>query len=245
MALWDKPLWQAALFVLACSRLPESAAPTGGLVDPSNVDLSNSIRYRALTRADFQGASVPEAFAKVADRVGAATCGNVLTTPDTQLQIVREQSENGESLFRVSVKKLRFYALMDRNCSWWNDKQSAVPPDYVLEHEQIHFALYELGARQLNASVGRIADDVQTEGSTLDEVRQHADEILRRAVMGALEVILERNRAFDEDTSLGYKPDRQKAWLLRVEQELASTQLLARSAEPFELDQPRAQRLPW
>ena len=119
------------------------------------------------------------------------------------------------------------------------------PPDYVLEHEQIHFALYELGARPLNASVGRIADDVRAEGSTLDEVRQHADYILRRALVDALAVILERNRAFDEDTSLGYKPERQKAWLSRVAQELSSTQLLARSgragrAGPADSDRARS-----
>src|SRR5262245_7708102 len=109
-------LVSALALALACSRLPDSAAPTGGLVDPSSVDLSDSIVYRALTREDFRGTVVPPAFAKVADRVGAATCGHVLTTPDTQIMIVGQRQPDGDEQFRVSVKTLGFRALMDRGC---------------------------------------------------------------------------------------------------------------------------------
>jgi hypothetical protein len=82
--------FQLGLVLLGCSRLPDSAAPSGGLVDPASVDLSDAIPYRTLTRADFKGTQAPAPFAAVADRVGAATCGHVLTTPDTQLAIVGE-----------------------------------------------------------------------------------------------------------------------------------------------------------
>jgi hypothetical protein len=220
------------LVVLGCSRLPDSAAPSGGLVDPSSVDLSDAIPYRTLTRADFKGTKAPAPFAAVADRVGAATCGHVLTTPETQLAIVGEGVQGGEMRYRVSVKALRFRALMDRSCSWWNDGVAAFAPEYVLEHEQIHFALYELGARQLNESASEIARKMQNEGSSKEDVQRAAEQTLRQAVLDAVEEILEENRAFDEDTSLGYKPDRQKVWLGKVTSKLQATKQWARAGQP-------------
>jgi hypothetical protein len=223
---------QLALVLLGCSRLPDSAAPKGGLVEAGSVDLSDAIPYRTLTRADFKGTKAPAPFAAVADRVGAATCGNVLTTPDTQLAIVGEGVQGGGMRYRVSVKQLRFLALMDRSCSWWNDGVAAFAPDYVLEHEQIHFALYELGARRLNASASDIARDMQNEGSSKEDVQREAEQTLRQAVLDEVETILAENREFDEDTSLGYKPERQKVWLAKVTSQLSATKQWARAPRP-------------
>ena len=47
----------------------------------------------------------------------------------------------------MTPRDLRFRAQMDRKCSWWNPKDLGFPQEYILEHEQIHFALCELGAR--------------------------------------------------------------------------------------------------
>jgi hypothetical protein len=38
------------------------------------------------------------------------------------------------------------------------------------------------------------------------------------------EAMLAENRAFDEETSMGHRPERQLRWLERVERELALTQ---------------------
>jgi len=229
--------FQLGLVLLGCSRLPDSAAPKGGLVEPGSVDLSDAIPYRTLTRADFKGTKAPAPFAAVADRVGAATCGNVLTTPDTQLAIVGEGVQGSEMRYRVSVKQLRFQALMDRSCSWWNEGVAAFAPEYVLEHEQIHFALYELGARRLNASASDIARKMQNEGSSKADLQREAEETLREAVLDEVETILAENRAFDEDTSLGYKPERQKVWLRKVISQLSATKRWARL--------PREAGAPW
>lgn len=221
-------LWIAAALV-GCSKLPDSAAPTGELIDPSQAALEDGITYRTLTRADFKGTRPPGPFARVADRVGAATCGQVLTTPDMRMLIHWEKGSDGEARYRLSAKRLRFQALMDRQCSWWNDEVAAFAPAYVLEHEQIHFALYELGARRLNEKAAGIMRDMESEASTRAKVEKHAEEVLTEALQDAVEDIVEENREFDEDTSLGYKPARQKAWLERVNAELRSTQRWARS----------------
>lgn len=118
-------------------------------------------------------------------------------------------------------------ALMDRRCSWWNERAAARAPAYVLEHEQIHFALYELGARKLNAEVEALKREMTTEGKSQAEVQAHAQKALNAALQKATDELLDRNRDFDRDTSLGYRPDRQRAWLREVTQELSETRAFA------------------
>ncbi len=221
-------LWILVLSLLGCSTLPEYAAPKGGVVDAGKLDSSDVISYRQLSRADFRGTQAPAEFAAVAERVGAATCGQVRTTADTLFMLNwRQESPTSDKQHWVEVKKLGFMALMDRRCSWWNEKRAARAPGYVLQHEQIHFALYELGARKLNASVASIAREMTTEGKSEAEVQAHAQRALNDALARATVELLDRNRDFDEDTSLGYRPERQRAWLARVTQELAETRAFA------------------
>jgi hypothetical protein len=213
------------LAMLGCSTLPEYAAPKGGVVDAGKLDSSDVIGYRQLTRADFRGTHAPPEFAQVADRVGAATCGQVRTTSDTTFFLKwRQETPSSDKHHWVEVKKLSFMALMDRRCSWWNEQAASRAPDYVLQHEQIHFALYELGARKLNASVESIKREMAAEGGSREEVESRARRALNGALLKATEELLEQNRDFDEDTSLGYRPDRQRAWLKRVTDELSRTQ---------------------
>jgi hypothetical protein len=217
--------WLGASLLLGCATLPEYAAPKGGVVDAGKLDSTDVISYRQLTRADFRGTQAPREFAPVAARVGAATCGQVRTTPDTTFLINwRQAAPNAEKRHWVQVKKLEFMALMDRHCSWWNEKAASRAPAYVLQHEQIHFALYELGARKLNASVDAISRDMMAEGSSQQEVQDRAQKALNAALQKATDELLDRNREFDQDTSLGYRPDRQRAWLREVTQELAETE---------------------
>ena len=220
--------WLLALSLLGCSTLPEYAAPKGGVVDAGKLDSSDVISYRQLTRADFRGTKAPPEFAPVADRVGAATCGQVRTTADTAFLISwRQETPSSEKHHWVEVKKLGFMALMDRRCSWWNERAAARAPGYVLQHEQIHFALYELGARKLNASVDALKREMTGEGKSPQAVQDHAQRALNEALQKATEELLERNRDFDQDTSLGYRPDRQRAWLKKVLTELNETEAFA------------------
>jgi hypothetical protein len=219
--------WLLLTLLLGCSTLPEYAAPKGGVVAASELDSRDLIGYRLLSRSDFRGKHAPPEFAAVADRVGAATCGQLRPTSDTLFTINSRQVEGQAAQHWVDVKKLSFMALMDRHCSWWNDKTAARAPAYVLQHEQIHFALYELGARKLNASVDSIKRSMMREGSSQKQVQALAEQALSDALVEATEELLERNRQFDEDTSLGYRPDRQRTWLVKVNRELAETQPFA------------------
>jgi len=221
--------WLFATLLLGCgSTLPEYAAPKGGVVAAADLDSSDVIGYRLLSRADFRGTQAPSQFAPVAGRVAAATCGQVRPTNDTVFWINRRQeSPSSERQHWVEVKKLGFMALMDRRCSWWNDKAASRAPSHWLQHEQIHFALYELCARKLNASAEAIKQSMMNEGKSQEAVQLRAQRALNDALVKATEELLKRNREFDEETSLGVHPHRQRTWLNRVNEELAETQAFA------------------
>lgn len=212
-----------ALLLVGCHKLPDYAAPKGGVVGASALDVGDVIGYRKLERSDFHGKRPPPEFAQAEKSLGAATCGQVRTSPDT-LVLVHYQTGEGETRYWIEIKQLRFLALMDRRCSFWNDRVAAREPAYVLQHEQIHFALYELGARKLNAELPSIEQRMLAQGKSQAEVETHAQQALRDVLKHATDDMLEQNRAFDEDTSLGYRPDRQRAWLARVMRELAETE---------------------
>jgi hypothetical protein len=220
---WTLFVATSAFALVACSGLPEYAAPKGRVVgDPASLDTSDVIRYRTLVRADFKSQRPPTDFAPHVDRIGAATCAHILTTPDTQMAIRGVPAQDGGKLYRATPHHVRFFAQMDRNCSWWNPKDVGLPSDYILEHEQIHFALFELEARRLNAALPELSARLEATAATPDAAaqalqRQFQDQIQRR-----LSAILARSREFDEDTSMGHEPEEQKRWWRLVQSELAA-----------------------
>ena len=201
--------------------LPEFAAPTGRVLDSREEVPRDMIHYRELSRDDFQSPHPPPQYEPHRMRLGAATCAYVLSLPETHIEVVELRSPNGPTLFRAVPTDLGFRARMDRACSWWNSDQTRLPPDYVLEHEQIHFALFEIEARRLDASAQALTDAATVTAPTADEAARRSHERLEAALAEALGEALRRNREFDEDTSMGFRPERQKVWRERVHAELA------------------------
>ena len=100
-----------------------------------------------------------------------------------------------------------------------------VPPEkkaYVLQHEQIHFALMELAARRLNR---RVRKDISS-FSVIDSSRQGVEEQLKEKisalVKGENKKILQTHTSFDEDCSLSFDPRKQQWWFDRVNKELGA-----------------------
>jgi hypothetical protein len=207
----------AIAWLVSCSTLPEQAAPKGSIFAPGSVDLSDAISYRALTRADFRSSAPPAQFGPVADSIGAATCGYIVAAPGARFANRLIPASGGAVLYEATPDGIRYSAHMDRSCSWWNPKDLGIPPDYVLEHEQIHFAIFELEARRLN---GTIEQQLRATAATPEEASSLVQEQLEAEVRSCLATVLERSRDFDEDTSMGHKPEAQKRWLARVQAEL-------------------------
>lgn len=193
---------------------------TGRVVDPATLDRSDVISYRALVRSDFQGKQPPPAFAPYVESLGAATCAQILSTPDTQLVAQPSKGPDGRVVYRTKPVHLQFHAQMDRNCSWWNPSDVGLPEDYILEHEQIHFALFELEARRLNRLIPELEQHLHATAKSPRAAIQIAQQQLNRELEARMQGILARSRAFDEDTSMGHSPEQQKVWWNRVHAEL-------------------------
>lgn len=209
----------ALLLSTAChSALPEFAEPTSGSAAPEGQSDKDLIAYRSLTREDFRGAAPPEEMRAHAERLGALTCANLFTSPEPQYVI----EQRGDD-YRGHYLNLDFVARMDRGCSWWNPEPSPDTPEaYVLQHEQVHFALAEIAARRLDRDAKAVLDEVVSD-SSLERVEKELRARVQDMLDDAVSQLLKRNLDFDRDTSNKYAPEVQARWFEEVSAELAAS----------------------
>lgn len=194
--------------------LPDAARPRLRFDESgSQPPPADGIRYRPLTRADFRAAQPPADLGPDAMRMGAYTCGAVLADEPIAIEIA---PEDGGWVARAP--RLVAYAEMDRSCSWWNDElEHAQPAAYILQHEQIHFALFELAARDMQARGRALAVRGESAEAARDAFQQALFEMQREAG----DALLQRTTDFDRDTSGVHQPVAQQRWYDRVHAELA------------------------
>ena len=156
----------AGVWALANDALAQTQRRVFG---PQLVESGARISYRALTRDDFRAAKRPDDVADTHGRLGALTCVDLTTHPDLFIRATSEGNDAQLGRVRARVHNLAFTASMDRDCSWWNPQHVGLPHEYILEHEQIHFALFEIAARRLNQHAARIQERVEAAARTQDE----------------------------------------------------------------------------
>lgn len=207
----------------ACSRLPSYARPQGSLMDPGTFDGADLIEYRALTPGDFRSEKPDGDAAQHMDAMGATTFAILRPDPSVRILVTETQEAKSDKRYRGKLdSRLHFRAQMDRKRSWWNPNLKEIPLEYVLQHEQIHFALAAIEAKQLNASSGAFAASVHAEGDSPDAVKSAIEAKISDLIRGALDRLIERNGKFDEDTSARYAPKKQADWWRRVQAELGA-----------------------
>jgi hypothetical protein len=206
-------------FLASCSSLPDFAAPKSGGVSsdfPAGGDL---VRYRALERADFKRKDPPGQIKFGKYEMGALTCADIRTHPNVSIRTVKPA---GSNVWEGRLEFLRFEAFMDRDCSWWNPKQD--DPAYTLQHEQIHFALFEIVARNLNREGAELVKKLRVTAGSQKEVVKKVEAEINELLEKHNQAATERNTEFDEDTSLGRNVARQKKWWDDINRELKETE---------------------
>ena len=191
--------------------------------EPETLELSGVIRYRTLTRDDFQSTTPPNEGKGIPRHASAALVGAVRVSPQSDWLVTQMKTGSDSTWFEARARNLRFEAIMDPRTSWWNEELDSASTAYVLEHEQIHFAIFELEARRLNVRIPEIAARLRSIAPTIDEARRAADARLeeeRRAWDRKLE---ERQNQFERETANGKLRDRQLEWWSRIRSELAAT----------------------
>jgi hypothetical protein len=203
----------------ACARLPEYARPRMVEADEQDKTVPAGFPYRELTREDFCAASLSEQMSEHAERINAHAAIQIRLTADSSFRITSGDLY-GQSYFFGKIERLGFEAVMLPDRSWWNPKIAANMRGYVLQHEQIHFALTELAARQLAIDSQKWAAEVLVIKPTPPEVRAELARQIKDRINAAMEANLKRQAEFDEDTSLFHNPRRQQWWFWTVEDEL-------------------------
>jgi hypothetical protein len=219
------PLVAIALAASACADpLPEEARGAAWTIEASQLGGLDLIGYRPLRRDDFRAAAPPPQARAVASRLGAATCSYLVPDRDS-LRIAATPRKAREGGFEYVAKpdRMRFRGAMDRGCSWWNDAQTAMPEDYVLAHEQIHFALTEIHARRLDARADELVARMTFVDRDPNAAIAASERAFERLLREESEALVARNDRFDAETSLGVHREAQAAWQRTVERELAET----------------------
>ena len=207
----------------ACSALPDYARPRGGvqLDDPTLLD--DAFTYRQLTRSDFKAAALPADRLMHESSINAHTCTHIRPTPDSRFKLQRADYQN-TLVFIGTIESISFEAVMIPGCSWWNPVLPPARHAYVLQHEQIHFALVELTARRLTDETRDAARAFMAIHSNAEATRAEIAATINGWIRDASDKSLAEHTAFDKDTSLFHSPRWQQWWQEKVERQLAEIQ---------------------
>ena len=208
--------------VPTCAELPEYARPHMVQSDELQMKPPTGFAYRPLTREDFRATSLSGQQAEHAERINAYTATLIRLSADSSFRITSGDLY-GQRYFFGRIERLGFEAVMLPDRSWWSPRIPANMGDYVLQHEQIHFALTELAARQLTIDIQKWASEVLVMEPTPQEVQAELSKQIKDRINAAMQVNLKRQAEFDEDTSLFFNPKWQRWWALTVEEELRRT----------------------
>ena len=215
-------LMQLFLLLSGCAQLPEYARPHLMEIDNKQEVLKKGITYRQLTVDDFQALELPANIEPHAKNIAAHACCRIRAAKDSKFTITRGYL-NQQIHYFGSIKYIVFEAVMFPECSWLNPRVSGKKLQYVLEHEQIHFALMEIAARKLTREVRKEAKNFLAIQSTYEETLEEISAKIRDMIRSANQAVLKEHTSFDEDTSLYPDPKGQRRWLERVEEQLFKT----------------------
>jgi hypothetical protein len=208
------------LLFAGCAQLPEYARPQFYRPENDSISSKTGFGYRQLVMSDFQAPSVADSSEAQHKHIYARSCLTIRPSQKTRITIF-QTAYQGQSLFVGKIPEAEFEALFIPECSWWNPQVPAQKTAYVLEHEQIHFALAELAARRLTRQADKALSDFVALGNNHQEAQQEIAEKLQDMAYRVMESGLEEHTDFDENTSLFHDPEEQQSWKEQVERRLS------------------------
>jgi len=201
---------------VACASSRPGSRPSARIVSADSIDASALVEYRTLTPNDFRAEQPPPESGERSDHLGALLCASI--GGDSDLAIEFQTREDAKIHWFVFLDA-DYRARMDPRCSWWNADQRRVGADYVLEHEQIHFALLEISAREINREISQL----RIRATSRDRAPSLAQANLQNILEAARKKYLAESRRFDEQTSPRPDIEAQRRWRHEVEARLIST----------------------
>ena len=192
-----------------CAGLPHYAQPhISPIVGPLP---ENVVTYRDLNRKDFQAMSLPDHIKEYSKRLNAHTAVSIRPVSQSKY-IVSSTYYNGHKVYSGYVEQLVFEAVMIPDRSWWNLDAPKNRERYILQHEQIHFALMERSARKLTEKAAAESASLIAFDSSYDAARKSLVEIVGNMIKESQLLSLHEHTMFDEETSQFYSPKDQQRW---------------------------------
>jgi len=213
----------SVILITACVHLPEYAKPHMIQIDERQKDISTGFTYRQLSPEDFRATSLPANMSTHGENIRAQSATTIRITAASNLTIIRWLFGDQINYF-ARINHIAFEAVMIPENSWWNPKINPGMASYVLQHEQIHFALTEIAARKLTSDARKWASNLSVIKPTPQQVYTEIYQQIRAMLNSALEANKKRHLKFDEDTSLFYRPSWQARWFETVQKEMKETE---------------------
>ena len=216
-------LFLYCLVFTSCAQLPEYAQPhmSSQPFDPTISYFS----YRPLTIDDFQATTPAPSIRDHKHMINAHT--SLSFRPVHDIRYIISPPELNFGLYKVYLQELGFRAVMVPERSWWSPQLIPSKTTYVLQHEQIHFALMEITARRLNKKLANMPQKTISAPNGETVIRR-LQETIDSEIRTIKAEILEEHTAFDEDTSLYHDPRRQQQWYEKSQKELMDLSKWAR-----------------
>jgi hypothetical protein len=207
------------LLIISCARLPDYARPrVVQSADPERIE-SPGFSYRTLTREDFQAPHLPADYRHYQGSINAQACIRIRPKKSTQLKIIPE-SLFGQTVYVGHFTQIGYEALFIPSCSWWNPTIPKSKKAYVLQHEQVHFAISELVAQNASKEIWTEVKDYTSFGASAEEVASDLSGKMFEFTTKITKRNLMINTEFDNDTSMIFNPKAQQAWYGKIQKQL-------------------------
>ncbi len=181
--------------------------------------VSDGISHRPLTRDDFQ-APTPIA---PSDNGQMAAQTAVACVTDAFFLLPSPANRDGSG-WATSLERVRVRAIMYPKASWWDPRwRSWSEVQRMLAHEQVHFDIAELVARESNARLQHIRVVKKSLLESLAEAKQRVDREQARMT----QTLIELSTQYDRETKNGTDALEQRRWIEQIRRALAETSALA------------------
>jgi hypothetical protein len=182
--------------------------------------------WSPLGRDDFLAEEPPGYLVAHSGLIGAVSCLGVRMHDQGASVVSVERLPTGEQRYVARLYRPLFTAVFDRICSWWNPRSD--DPEYLLEHEQVHFDIAEVAARRLTLKI-RADRSFETRSTSRSDALARLDAWVGIEVKRALDAVQQRHERFDRETSDVRSRSHQQRWSDEVRSELAALTLQRKS----------------
>jgi len=183
-----------SLLLNGCARLPDYALPHIEETKSNQLSLKQGFTYRKIKVNDFCAPSLPEHMSEHAKHFNARS--RIQIRPSKETKFIINSSYNDyydQIIWSGRIQSIAFEAVMLPDYSWWNPAVSREKTAYVLQHEQIHFALMELAARHLTQQAQADIDAILVIDSTRQGVHDQLLEKVKELIQAEHDEIIKEH----------------------------------------------------